>query len=447
MWANMINNSYIEQVIDLLDKGINRLYNTTAEQARQWINDEETAKVRSIEGSFALIARKGKSVRIARSLDRPVRYFLAKKADGPVLIVAERIDAIHQWLVEAGLADQFHPAYTRMVPAHYIAHLELIGCPDPDARHIRFFQPSRNSLPGDLDQIGRHYVGALFKEVDLWIRNIPDEEPIGVCFSGGIDSGAVFLATYLTMVGRKMNLSRLKAFTLHLEDGPDLDQARQFLDSVNLGLFLEPITVTRESIDLDETIRTIEDYKILDIECAAMEIALMRELRRLYPDWKYLIDGDGGDENLKDYPIHENPELTIRSVINNLMLYHEGWGVGKFKHSQTYSGGLSRSYTRSYAPSRKFGFESFSPFTRPDIIEVSEAIPYEHLTGYDVDKLYALKGEIVRRGFLSVAKMNFPVFEKRRFQHGAVSEDSLKRLIPVSELECRRRFLSMYSAH
>jgi len=35
---------------------------------------------------------------------------------------------------------------------------------------------------------------------------------------------------------------------------------------------------------------------------------------------------------LKDYPIEENPELTIRSVVNNLMLYQEGWGVGRIKH-------------------------------------------------------------------------------------------------------------------
>ena len=71
-----------------------------------------------------------------------------------------------------------------------------------------------------------------------------------------------------------------------------------------------------------------------------------------------LVDGDGGDENLKDYPIEENPELTIRSVVNNLMLYHEGWGVGRLKHSLTYSGGLSRSYTRTYAPARAFGWMS-----------------------------------------------------------------------------------------
>ena len=52
-------------------------------------------------------------------------------------------------------------------------------------------------------------------------------------------------------------------------------------------------------------------------------------------------------------------------MVNNQMLYQEGWGVGKIKHSLTYSGGLSRSYTRTYASARHYGFKGFSPFTRP----------------------------------------------------------------------------------
>ena len=129
-----------------------------------------------------------------------------------------------------------------------------------------------------------------------------------------------------------------------------------------------------------------------------MALALCRGIRAKYPEWRYLIDGDGGDENLKDYPIEENPELTIRSVINNQMLYQEGWGVGKIKHSLTYSGGLSRSYTRTYAPAHFCGFKGFSPYTRPRVIAVAEAIPFIDLTKYDVSRLYELKGEIVSRG-------------------------------------------------
>lgn len=55
---------------------------------------------------------------------------------------------------------------------------------------------------------------------------------------------------------------------------------------------------------------------------------------------------------MKDYPIEENPELTIKSVLNNLMLYQEGWGVESIKHSLTYSGGLSRGYMMIFRFSR-----------------------------------------------------------------------------------------------
>ena len=173
---------------------------------------------------------------------------------------------------------------------------------------------------------------------------------------------------------------------------------------------------------MNETLRVLEDYKSLDVECAAMGLRLCRGIRERYPDWKYLADGDGGDENLKDYPIEENPELTIRSVVDNLMLYQEGWGVGRIKHSLTYTGGLSRSYVRTYAPARRYSFEGFSPYTRPNVIEVAEGIPFAALTRYDVPTLYALKGEIVRRGIKAVTGIDMPVFPKRRFQHGAVPE-------------------------
>ncbi len=157
------------------------------------------------------------------------------------------------------------------------------------------------------------------------------------------------------------------------------------------------------------------------------------------------MDGDGGDENLKDYPIEENPELTIRSVVDNLMLYHEGWGVGKIKHSLTYSGGLSRSYTRTYAPARRHGFLGFSPYTRPSVVEVAEGIPFAALTAYDVPTLYTLKGEIVRRGVKAVTGLDMPVFAKRRFQHGALPAAALRARLDGDETAYRQRFLALYA--
>ena len=342
-------NEYIEQVVDLLDPSLNQIHNLSVEEARRRVLSGGPEAVREIDGSFALLARKGKTVRMARSMDRPMRYFLAKRAQGPALIVADRIDTIFQKLKAEGLDGQFHPSYTRMVPAHYVVEIQLLGCPDPDPAYVRYFTPQRNALSTDLDEIGRRYIGALADETAKWLKKIPANEPIGVAFSGGIDSGAVFLVTYHVMRQLGLNPARLKAFTLNLGDGPDLKQARQFLERLGLALFLEPIEADLTSLDIAETLRVLEDYKPLDVECASMGLALCGGIRARYPQWKFLADGDGGDENLKDYPIEENPELTIRSVVNNLMLYQEGWGVGRIKHSLTYSGGLSRTVARTHS--------------------------------------------------------------------------------------------------
>lgn len=437
---------YIEQVVDLIDPDLNRLGNMTVDEARRRVLEGTPQQVREIDGSFALVARRGKTVRLARSLDRPLRYFLAKRHAGPALVVADRIDRIHRWLAEAGLADQFHPSYTRMVPAHYVVELQLIGCPDPDPTYTRFFEPDRGALPADVDDLGRRYVGALAEEVTKWLGLLPDGEPIGVCFSGGVDSGAVFLVTYHVLRRLGLNPGRLKAFTLSFGDGPDLDQARRFLEPLGLGLFLEPIEANLADLDVVETLRVVEDYKPLDVEAASMLLALCRGIRARYPEWRHLVDGDGGDENLKDYPIEDNPELTLRSVVNNRMLYQEGWGVGRIKHSLTYSGGLSRSCTRTFAPTRRFGFTGFSPFTRPNVVAVAEGIPFETLTAMQTERLYALKGDLVARGVKAITGFDMPTFPKRRFQHGATRVEALRTRVPARETDLRRQFLALYQA-
>ena len=435
----------VERVVDLVDPGVNRIHNMSVEEARARVARGSAEAVGGIHGSFALVARDGEAVRLARSLDRPLRYFLAKRKDGPVLVASDRIDAIHAYLEDEGLSGQFHPTYTRMVPAHHVVEVKLVGCPDPDAGYTRFFTPGRATGPADTEELGRRYVRALAGEIGAWLEGLPDAAPIGVCFSGGVDSGAVFLVTYHLMGELKMNPARLKAFTLSLGGGPDLEQARRFLRALDLEMFLEPIESDPEGLDPFEAVRITEDYKPLDVECAAVALALCRGIRALYPDWRFLVDGDGGDENLKDYPIEEIPELTIVSVVNNPLLYQEGWGVGRMKHSLTYSGGQSRSYTRTYAPARRLGFEGFSPFTRPRVVEAAEEIPFAALTRGDHERLYALKGEIVSRGVEALTGRRMPVFPKRRFQRGALAAGEHSRRFPYGEKDYRMHLLSRYS--
>jgi asparagine synthase (glutamine-hydrolysing) len=438
----------VERVVDLLDPALNVIHNMSVDEARRRVASGDGAAVGAIDGAFALVAREGITVRIARSMDRPVRYFLAKRAAGPALFVADRIDTIHKALAAEGLADQFHPSYTRMVPAHHVITLQLVGCPDPDPTYERFFTPTRDALPADLDEIGRRYIGALADEVAKHIghvERVSPGAPIGVCFSGGVDSGAVFLVTEHVLRRLGLSPARLKAFTLNLGDGPDLAQARAFLRELDREIYLEEIAAAPGDLDLAETLRVLEDYKPLDVECAAVGLLLHKGIRARYADWRYLLDGDGGDENLKDYPIEENPELTIRSVVNNLMLYQEGWGVGKIKHSLTYSGGLSRGYVRSYAPARQYGFEDFSPFTRPSVIAIAEGIPFAALTEYDVPTLYRLKGEIVGRGIRAITGHEMPTFPKRRFQHGAVDAGVMRARVGGAEADYRRQFHAIYA--
>lgn len=441
-----MNQEYVNRVVDLTDPDKNIIYNMSTEQAIELVRADNAEGVRGIDGQFALVAVEGKTIRMARSIGRPLRFFIAKLQAGPCLVLAERIDTIYKYLEKEGLDDQFHPSYTRMAPAHYITTIELLGCPDPSPVHQRFFTPERNRFAGmPLEEIGRQYMSALYGEILKWLKHKATSGPIGVSFSAGIDSGSVFLLTYHALLELGESPSRLKAFTLSVDgDGEDLKQAREFLKAVNLEVFLEPIEVKASGLDWKKTVQVVEDYKPLDIQAATMNLALLEGIRKRYPDWVHMIDGDGGDENLKDYPIEENPELTIRSVLNNLMLYHEGWGVGKMKHSLTYSGGLSRGYMRTYTTADTMGFHSFSPYTLENVIEIAEGIPYIELTEWDHEKLYALKGQVVASGIKAITGMDMPVYEKRRFQHGAASRDAFHAHFPEKELEYRKEFLSIY---
>ena len=441
----MQRTAYVEKLVNLLDPDANQIVNMSVDEAVARVGSGDAQQVREIGGQFALLHRDGITIRMARSIGRPMRYFLAKLVAGPCLIVAERIDEILKYLRAEGLDDQFHPSYTRMVPAHYVVELSLLGCPDPNPTNTRFFAPQRNRLTPDVESIGQAYIGALAQEIHLWLDNIDAAEPIGVLFSGGIDSGCVFLVLYHALLERGESPSRLKAFTLSVDGhGQDIAQARDFLERLNLGLFLEPIEVRHEALDYHEAISVIEDYKPLDVQSATMAIAICRAIRNRYPDWKYLADGDGGDENLKDYPIEENPELTIRSVLNNLMLYHEGWGVEAVKHSLTYSGGQSRGHVRTYAPARKFGFSGYSPLALPNVIEVAEGIPFIELTDWDHDRLYRLKGDVVQHGVKAVTGYDMPLFEKRRFQRGTVTESAFAELFPSDEHAYRAVFSAIH---
>lgn len=431
----------MERLVDLLGPRETGLTGASLSEAESAVHCADGDRLEATDGHFAITARDCETVRLARTIGLPLRYFVAKRYHGPYLVVADRIDRLYEYCCQEKLGWQFDPQYTRMVPAHYLVEIDQVGCPDPNPRYRRFFTPAVGQGPSDPEELGRAYIRAAYQATLGWIARVPADQPIGVLFSGGVDSASVLLLARhaLAELGRDPDLAR--AFTLDLGGGEDAAQADRWVSELGLGECWERVSRVGEVPDLEEAIATIEDYHPLDVECAATSLSLLKGIRERHPSLRYLLDGDGGDENLKSYPL-EDSDLTLSSVLKNPLLYQEGWGIDAIKHSLCYSGGLSRSYTRTYAPAHRLGFEAFSPYTTRSAIAASLAIPFEDVLKGSAERLYGLKAQVVRAGVEAVTGIRMPVFPKRRFQAGAGGDAYRRRRI--SKAWCRQVFLRQW---
>lgn len=431
----------IERLVDLSGVQQCGLTGKSTDEIACAIHTADVAALGQSDGHFAGVVRDGQTVRLARTIGIPLRYFVAKMFHGPFLVVGDRIDTLFNWCVEQKIGWQFDPMYTRMVPAHYLIEIDQIGCPDPAPRYHRFFHPEIGKGSADIAEAGAHYVGAAYSALKNWLQAIPEGEPIAIAFSGGIDSTSVLLMANHALREMGRNTGALRAFTLDLGEGKDALQAKSVVTELGLIDQWEVIRVPEEMVDLEEAIGVIEDYHPLDVQCAAVALCLLQAVRERYPEIKYMLDGDGGDENMKSYPL-EDSDLTLSSILRNPTLYQEGWGVDAIKHSLTYSGGLSRSYVRTYAPGKRYGFSAFSPYTVRSTIAAAVALPFEQVLDGSVERLYTLKQEIVQAGIRDVTGVDMPVSPKRRFQDGAGGESY--RDWRVSKSWCRQMFLKQW---
>ncbi|HMV84314.1 MAG TPA: asparagine synthase-related protein [Blastocatellia bacterium] len=431
----------VERLVVLSGTQTSALTGATSQQIEAAVLQGDWQRLNQTDGHFAAVQRDGKTVRMARTLGVPLRYLVAKMYHGPFLVVGQRMDQLFAWCREQRIGWQFDPMYTRMVPAHYLVELDQVGCPDPAPRYQRFFNPSIGKGSADIEESGAQYIAATYEALKTWLANVPAHEPIALAFSGGVDSTSVFLLARKALEELGSDPSRLRAFTLDLGEGRDAQQAVEVVRKLGLEEQWEVVNVPAEKLNLEEAIRVIEDYHPLDVECAAVSLCLLEGIRERYPSLKYLIDGDGGDENLKAYPL-EDSDLTISSVLGNPLLYQEGWGIDAIKHSLTYSGGLSRGYVRTYAPAQHFGFEAFSPYTVRSVIAEALAIPFENVIGESAERLMTLKADVVSVGVKAVTGVTMPVFPKRRFQEGAGGESY--RQWRVGKSWCRQVFLRQW---
>ena len=110
----------VDRLIDLAGARTVALSGASEDEVIAAVGRCDGAALRATDGHFAVTARDGKTVRLARTIGLPLRYFVAKMYHGPFLVVAERMDQIFAWCREERIAWQFDPAYTRMVPAHHV---------------------------------------------------------------------------------------------------------------------------------------------------------------------------------------------------------------------------------------------------------------------------------------------------------------------------------------
>lgn len=428
----------IERLVNLAGARESALTGATLEEVVDAVRLGDTSLLAGTDGHFAAVAREGQTVRLSRTIGLPLRYFVAKMFHGPFLVIADRIDTLYEWCRTQKIGWQFDPMYTRMVPAHYLIEIDQIGCPDPAPRYHRFFDPPVAAGSADIHETGARYVTSAYRAVRSWLRTVPAGEPIALAFSGGIDSTSVLLLARHALAEMGDDPGRIRAFTLDFGGGQDAAQAESVVRELGIAESWEVVRVGAERYSPDEAIRVIEDYHPLDVECAAASLCLLGGIRERYPSLKYLLDGDGGDENMKSYPL-EDSDLTLSSILRNPLLYQEGWGVDAIKHSQTYSGGLSRSYTRTYAPAAHYGFTAFSPYSVRSVIAEAVALPFEEALGGSIERLYTLKADVVRAGVKALTGIDMPAHPKRRFQDGAGGDTYRKW--KVSKSYCRQVFL------
>jgi len=403
------------------------------------IHAGDTAALGAIGGQFAGTARDGQTVRLARTIGVPLRYFVAKMYHGPFLVVSDRMDRIFDWCQSQRIGWQFEPSYTRMIPAHYLVELDQVGCPDPMPRYRRFFEPAVATAPADVEAIGSTYVRAACEALESWMAAVPAGEPVAVAFSGGVDSTSVWLLARHAAAALGRNPDDVRAFTLDLGGGADAAQAEEVAHTLGLERTWERVAVPESEYDLHDAIATIEDYHPLDVECAAAALCLLRGIRERYSSLRYLLDGGGGDENLKAYPL-EDSDLTLSSILRNPLLYQEGWGVDAIKHSLAYSGGLSRGYVRTFAPAARHGFAACSPYATRGPIGAAVSIPFEQVLAGSAERLMTLKQDVVAAGVKAVTGAEMPVRPKRRFQDGAQASPRAR----VTKAWCLRVFDQMW---
>ena len=392
------------------------------------------------------------ALKLARSLVIPMRYVVLEGEKDTHVIVSDRLDKIIEKV--KSLDDlrntEFHYTYPKMVPANTVVKVAFdLGEGEAkyrNAKAVRYIEPIPQ--PADIRAIGEAYGDAVFRAIRGFMSQVPQGEEIGIGLSGGADSGLVYMLANKALQELGRDPQALRAFTLKIgEGGKDVAQARRLVELLQDKGFetrqqWEVLAISPDALPtLEQAVSMMEDYKTThDLQDVMVSMAFKKALRERYPNLRFMLDGQGGDELCQDYNVEETG-VTLQEVLANPHLYVEGRIHLPGRVSEMFSGGLSRRVTRDYAPSAAYGFQGFSPICSMEVNRVAYGTPKPELSGGIEAGLYDLKIAFADAAAESVMGFSYSFPQKNRFQVGASDATTFSsKLATIDEGEARMLF-------
>ncbi len=162
---------YVERVVDLTDPDANQIYNLSLDEARNLLLDQSCEAVREIQGSFALLARSGKTVKMARS-PRPAHALFSRQAAGRPRPDRRRTASTRSSTGSSpkDWTGSFIPATRAWFRRTTWSSCSSSAAPIPIPSTPASSRPPIATLPADLDVIGRTYISALAEEISQWLQ-------------------------------------------------------------------------------------------------------------------------------------------------------------------------------------------------------------------------------------------------------------------------------------
>ena len=91
----------VERLVDLVGPRESGLAGAALSEVEAAVRSGDIERLEATDGHFAVAARDGQTVRLARTIGLPLRYFVAKRYHGPFLVVADRIERLYEYCCRA----------------------------------------------------------------------------------------------------------------------------------------------------------------------------------------------------------------------------------------------------------------------------------------------------------------------------------------------------------